>query len=48
MGCVSDVLCLPFKMVGNVVDAVVVVLFCPCRYCWGCPKTSRESSVRYG
>jgi len=45
MGCISDVCCLPFRLLNAVCDAVTVVLCCPCRCCCGCPKTSSEGGV---
>ncbi|KAF8062083.1 APY2 [Scenedesmus sp. PABB004] len=49
MGCITDVLCLPFKVVRDVCDCFTVILCCPCRCCCGCPSTSNEfGPVRYG
>ena len=45
MGVVTDVLCLPFRLLGMLLDCLIVVVCCPCRACCGCPITSTEAAT---
>lgn len=42
-GFMYDVVCFPFKILGAVIDLLVVVGCCPCRTCCGCPATISEA-----
>jgi hypothetical protein len=43
MGIISDVVCFPFKVLGAVIDLIIVIGCCPCRALCGCPATFSEA-----
>ncbi len=43
MGLLYDVVCCPFKILGAVIDLIIVVACCPCRAVCGCPATFSEA-----
>lgn len=45
MGVITDVLCLPCRLLSAVLDFAIVIVCCPCRTCCGCPSTSTEAAA---
>lgn len=43
MGLFYDVICFPVKLLGAVIDLLIVIGCCPCRTLCGCPATFSEA-----